>query len=272
MEYGKQQPLQQLQARFALACQQVQQRQQGSQGIGTLQEKMLHGAIKYTLEPNDTYHEVPINGFVADVVAENSIWEVQTGSFTGLAKKLPHFLQQGKVTVIYPVARQKWLSWLDDETGEVTGRRKSPKTGNPWEIFYELGRIKPFLKHPNLYFQIWLIDMEEYRRLNGWSKDKKKGATRYERRPLALGEVVSFHTPAEYLQLIPGGLPCPFTRKDFAKRAKASSVLTYRALNILEHMGVVSCIGKKGRSFLYEISVQPMKETGAALQENVPLP
>ena len=46
--------------------------------------------------------------------------------------------------------------------------------------FKELYKIRPFLKNENLRFRFALIDMEEYRLLNGWSKDKKKGSERYD--------------------------------------------------------------------------------------------
>ena len=79
------------------------------------------------------------------------------------------------------MAQKKYLVWIDNENGEVTKRRKSPKTGNAYEIFFELYRIKQFLTHPNLRFKIVLIDLAEYRNLDGWSKDKKKGTTNGDR-------------------------------------------------------------------------------------------
>jgi hypothetical protein len=66
------------------------------------------------------------------------------------------------VTVVYPVARTKWLVWIDEETGAVTKKRKSPKLGRPYEILRELYRIKPLLKNNNLRFCIVLLDIEEY--------------------------------------------------------------------------------------------------------------
>lgn len=240
------------QQRFEAACRQQTANRAATGGIGTLREKMLHGAIKHTIEPNSTYHEVPIEGYVADVIWGERIWEVQTGSFTGLTKKLPVFLQQGKVTVVYPVPHHKWLCWVDEETGEVTPKRRSPKTGQPWEIFYELWRIRPLLKEQNLSFQVWLIDVEEYRCLNGWGKNKKRGGARYERRPLALKGIVCFSEPGEYEKLLPPNLPQPFTRKDFAKCAKCSTTLAARAVQVLEHTGLVAQGGKQGRAILYE--------------------
>ena len=74
--------------------------------------------------------------------------------------------------------------------GRSLPERKSPKKGNPYQAFIELYKIRPFLKDPNLRLRLDLIDMEEYRLLNGWSRDKKKGSDRFDRIPLTFVEEV----------------------------------------------------------------------------------
>lgn len=66
-------------------------------GIGTLSEGVLHSAIKYYYQPDPGLHEVKIEGFVCDAIAENhslgrTIIEVQTANFRNLRKKLSAFL------------------------------------------------------------------------------------------------------------------------------------------------------------------------------------
>ena len=56
-----------------------------SQGIGTQKERTLHSVLKYYLEPDAEYHEIPIGSFIADIYRDDRIIEVQTGSFTPLA-------------------------------------------------------------------------------------------------------------------------------------------------------------------------------------------
>ena len=70
------------------AAVELQKSQQKSGGIGTLSEKPVHAVIKYTVEPNDTYHEVRIGSHVADIVTSQGIVEVQTRNFFGTKKKL----------------------------------------------------------------------------------------------------------------------------------------------------------------------------------------
>ena len=47
--------------------------------------------------------------------------------------------------------------------------------------FKELYRIRRYLLRDGLRLKLVLLDMEEYRLLNGWSRDKKKGSTRFDR-------------------------------------------------------------------------------------------
>lgn len=223
-------------------------------GIGTLGEKTLHAVLKNYYAPDETCHEVKISGFVADIAAEDYIIEIQTRQFDKLRKKLPRFLEQSDVTIVYPVARTKWLLWIDEETGAVTKRRKSPKIGQPYDILYELHKIKNLLCHPRLTLCIALIDLEEYRTLNGWSTDKKRGSTRYDRIPVALAGEVTIGCPADYGQLIPAALPGEFTSQEYKKAAGLSLSAAQIALNVLFSVGAVVRTGKRGNAYVYQRS------------------
>ena len=150
-------------------------------GIGTLQEKTVHAILKHYLIPFTEYHEVKVGKYIADIFFEGEIIEIQTSNFNLLRKKLEAFLPCYEVTIVYPIPDQKWLIWFDENTGELSNKRKSPKNGSKYDIFYQLYKIKAFLLDENLHFKIILMDMEEYRLLNGWSKDRKRGSSRYDR-------------------------------------------------------------------------------------------
>ena len=108
---------------------------------------------------------------------------------------------------------------VDEETGEISKKRKSPKTGTLYDAYYELYKIKPYLTHPNLHLCFVLIDAEEYRLLNGWSHDRKKGSSRYDRIPTQLVQEVEINRIEDYMQFVPYELDSDFTVKDFAKSA-----------------------------------------------------
>ncbi len=222
-------------------------------GIGTLSEKTVHAILKLYYEPNTANHEIPVGRYVADIFADGEIIEIQTGQFNRMRDKLEAFLPLYPVTIVYPIPRQKWLIWIDEETGEMTTRRKSPARGNAYLAFLELYKIKMFLKNPNLRLRFDLIDLEEYRLLNGWSKDRKKGSVRYDRIPAALVEEVEINTLKDYMRFIPAELEDDFTSREFAKAAHIRVSLAQTVLNILYEVGIVTRVGKKGNMYLYAI-------------------
>lgn len=228
-------------------------KQHDPHGFGTLQEKTVHAVMKLYYEPNEDYHEVPIEGYIADIYTGEQIIEIQNGNFNRLRDKLQVFLPLYPVMVVLPIPHYKWLIWMDEKNGSLSDRRKSPVKGSVYSAFPELYKIKNFLTHPNLSFAFPLLDIDEYRLLNGWSKDRKKGSERYDRMPLALYDEIRFDRKEDFIQVIPYELEDPFTVKEFARAAKVHKDLAQVTLNILYHMQLVERVGKRGREYLYEV-------------------
>lgn len=240
--------------RFEQARQTVLHNKRIRNGIGTLSEKALHAVLKHYMEPYEGSHEVKIGSYVADIVGEHGIIEIQTQGFDKLRKKLAAFLEVAPVTVVYAIASTKWLIWIDPETGEATTRRKSPKHGTAFEAFFELYKIKMMLDNPNLRILLLLIDMEEYRNLNGWSDNRKRGSSRYERIPITIVGDILIESPKDYLKLIPAVLPERFTSRDYQKASGLSLGMAQTAMNVLSHVDALRKIGKQGRMNLYKIN------------------
>lgn len=241
-------------ARFEQAKQKIIGMNRERQGIGTLGEKTIHAVLKNYYAPDCEMQEIPIENFVADIFTGTEIIEIQTRSFNVMRRKLDTFLKQYPVTIVHPIPRIKWVSWIDEETGEASPKRKSPKKGNPYQAFVELYKIRPFLKNENLHFKFALIDMEEYRLLNGWSRDKKRGSERFDRIPLDFVEEVCIDRREDYMQFVPFDLPEPFTSREFAKCAKIPMRLANVVLLILTDLSVVTRVGKQGNCYLYELA------------------
>ena len=227
---------------------------QNRAGIGTLGEKTLHAVLKRYFSPDFSCHEVKIGRYVADIATDAGIIEIQTQSFQAIRNKLEAFLEHSPVTVVYPIAQTKWLCWINEESGEITKRRKSPKAGIPCDACYELYKIKHLLKNPNLRLRLLLLELEEYRYLNGWSSDKKRGSVRCERIPIALHDEIYLQNCTDYACFLPETLPAPFTTKDFAKAAKRLPPAAQKAVHVLHHLGVIKRVGKTGNFYLYEIA------------------
>ena len=239
--------------RFERALKKAAGESRERRGIGTLGEKTVHAVLKNYYAPDERMHEIPIKGSVADIFTGDEIMEIQTANFNKLREKLDKFLPVCPVTIIYPIPREKWLIWIDEESGEMSARRKSPLKGSVYTAFKELIRIRSYLTEENLRLKLVLLDMEEYKLLNGWSRDKKKGASRFDRIPLGIVEEVELNCVQDYLQLIPYELEEPFTVKDFSRQVHIRIELGGMVLRVLRDLRLVEWVGKKGREYLYRV-------------------
>lgn len=220
-------------------------------GIGTLGEKTLHALLKNYFEPDETKQEIRLGAYYADIYNGEEVIEIQTRQFNRLRGKLDVLLQQYPVTVVYPVPGKKWLYWLDQESGEVSKGRVSPRKGTVYEVCAELYKIKPLLRNPNLHIHVLVLEMEEYRYLNGWSRDKKRGSSRCDRIPTRIMEELTILSQEDYGRLLPEELPGEFGSLELAKTAHISRSLAQVALNILYEVGTVERVGKKGNAWVY---------------------
>ena len=230
-------------------------KQHDPHGFGTLQEKTVHAVMKLYYEPNMDYHEVPIEGYIADIYTGKRIIEVQNGNFNRLREKLKAFLPDYQVMVVLPIPHNRWIVYMDEESGELSGKRKAPGTGSIYNAFPELYKIKEHLLHPNLSFAFPLIDMDEYRVLQSKSKGRRKKGSRYDRMPLSLYDEIIMERVEDFVQVIPYELEEIFTVKEFAKTAGIHRDLAGVTLHILYHMKLVDRVGQRGREYLYRVAL-----------------
>jgi hypothetical protein len=236
---------------FERACAEIIGQPRERNGIGTLSEKTLHAVLKKCYEENEENHEVKIGDYVADIVGEKGIIEIQTGNFTQLRPKLEVLLDYTDVTVVYPMAAVKYIAWLDPETGEVTQRRRSPKKVKPCEAFYELIRIKYLLDNPRFHLKIVMLEITETRWLNGYSEDGKRGSQRCDRIPEGLVREIDIYSPKDYDCFLPEGLGEQFTIKDLARRSRVHYDAAQKTISALAYLGRIELCGKKGKTNLY---------------------
>ena len=240
---------------FYEACTRAREGALPTQSIGVLQEKPLHATLKWWLDDNPDHHEITLPcGKVADIFDGTTVTEVQTGGFSPLRGKLEVLLPHYPVTVVHPVVRRKYVSWIDPISGNVTEPHKSPRLGSFTDGGKQLIYILPFLSHPNLTVRLVLIDAEEQRVLSA----DKKGNTykRFSRRavllPLTVEGVLDLHAPADYAALIPAALPEQFTAARFGKAAKLQGRNLNGTLKVLLDRGVLKRETKEGNAWIYE--------------------
>ena len=227
--------------------------EQGLAGVGTLAEKRLHAAIKTYLSEDTDDHEVgfPDRRFVADVKVDHEIYEVQTGDFSPLKPKIEYYLAATDctVTVVHPLTKTCWISYLDPATGELSPRRRSPKSEKPEDIFAKLYPLLPYLVSPRFRLRLLLIEEYRIRYKNKTVRVGRKRTSRIERVPLSLYEEICLNTPEDYLRFLPKEkLPVPFTAKDYASATGIRGLNTYTALHALDALSLISPAGKVGRS------------------------
>jgi hypothetical protein len=219
--------------------------------IGRLNEKPLHAALKATYaRPGDRF-EVPVDGYVVDIVRGDLLVEIQTGSFGAIKTKLVNLLHTHRLRLVYPVAKEKYI--LKPDAGKKAGftRRKSPKRGRLEHLFTELVRIPRLLGHPNFSLEVLLIREEEVRRYAGGRHWRKRGWVTEERRLLEIVARRRYHTPADLEAFLPDALSDPFTTKKLAEELGIHRRLAQCMAYCLRQVHVIAPIGKERNAFVY---------------------
>jgi|ERR1043165_271777 hypothetical protein len=225
-------------------------------GIGLLNEKPLHASLKqWYARPGDRF-EVPVDGYVIDIVRDNLLIEIQTRNFASINAKLRKLTRSYEVRLVYPVVQEKWILRRENARGMIV-RRKSPKRGRLEDLFRELVSIPQLLAHPNFSFEVLTIREEELRRYDARRKRRRRKGWIVEGRRLV--EVLDrrlFLKPADWLAFVPEGLHS-FTTRDFTHVADTDRDLAQKMAYCLRHARMIELIGKEGRANLYRVAVNP---------------
>jgi hypothetical protein len=219
--------------------------------IGTLNEKPLHAALKeWYARPGDRL-EVPVDGFVVDIVRDKLLIEIQTGNFAAIKRKLAALSSRHPVRLIYPIPKEKWIVKVSKNGNGYLGRRKSPKRGALEHLFVELVSFPKLLSNPGFSLDVVLTHEDELRRYDGRRAWRRKGWVVQERRLLTVVGHRAFKTPADMLTLLPADLIEPFTTSDLAVAIDQPRWLAQKMAYCLREMGAITSVGKQGNAFLY---------------------
>lgn len=246
-------------ARFSRICTQAMQerRSNGNAGIGTLAEKWQHQIIKRYLTEQTDCHEVRLPGtrYVSDVRIGQWAYEVQTGSFTPLRRKIDYYLSHTdlSVTIVRPIAQNRWVSVIDAETHAISPRRRSPRHGRAEELLPELYSLLPYLGNPRLRFNLLMLEVYDFRLSAGNSRRRGAG-TRFERIPLSLLGELSLSSAADFARFLPPALPSPFTVKQFSAQTRLRGRDAYSAVRVLTALGLLRPAPAIGRAMAFHIS------------------
>lgn len=218
--------------------------------IGTLQEGPLHAALKRRYRTPGDDLEVDVGGYVVDILGPAGITEIQTSSFSAVKRKLAELLQSHPVRLVYPVGAERWIVRVDD-SGEVLGRRRSPKKQGFEDVFEELVSLPTLLDHPNFLLDVVTTRMEEIRT---WRKRRRRRKFSWqvtERHLLEVLDVMTIACADDLFRILPRDLPDPFSTHDLAQAMRRPIHLAQKAAYCLRESGAVRLVGKRGNLLLY---------------------
>ncbi len=220
--------------------------------IGTLNEGPLHQALKSLYCTPDAEEEVAVGSFVADVRgADDVLYEIQTGGFAPLKRKLATLLQTHRVVLVHPVAAVRYIVKLPEEEDGQASRRKSPKRGSAANIVEELVSIPQLLDHPNFEVEVVLIEEDEIR-VHDPGRVRRRGGWRVVSRRLnAIVEQRRIGCRDDLYSFVEGPLPEAFTTADLAAAMGQPRWLAQKLAYCLRESGAAALCGKTGNALLY---------------------
>jgi hypothetical protein len=221
-------------------------------GIGTLNEGHLHASLKHLYAGVNGELEVPFGNFVADVVRDGVIYEIQTSSFSGLGGKMLALAAQRPVVLVHPIAQVKTLIKLNKDDSDAFTKRRSPKRGALVHIVRELVYIPALLKHPNFCVEAVLIEEAEVRAFDERARRGRGGWRGKGRQLIKVLDRAKISTPQSLLDFLLADLPNPFTTKDLSLALEQPQEIAQQMAYCLRHMEVVQVCGKRGNALCYK--------------------
>lgn len=222
--------------------------------IGTMNEMSLHATLKeFFYEPGDIV-EGKVGNYVIDVIQDNRLVEIQTGNFSGIRDKLTDLLHEHSVHLVYPVPVERYIVKVAPETGELLGRRKSPKKGTVYDVFSELVHIPTVLQEENFSLEVVMVVEEQLRCFDGKGSWRRRGVSIIDRRLVKVVERVKFGEPSDFVNLIPDKLSDPFSNKELAQAAKMPVTQARRMTYTLRKAKLLKITDKRGNELLHSRS------------------
>ena len=223
-----------------------------SNGIGTLNEGPLHQALKARYLTDGAREEVPLGSYVADVHAADSvIYEIQTGGFAPLKRKLASLIETHQVVLVHPVAAVRYIVKLAEDVDEPASRRRSPKRGSLASIVEELVSIPHLLDHPNFQVEVVLIEEDEIRVYDPGRVRGRRGWRVVSRKLNRVLETQRIRCREDLFSLVHGPLPEEFTTADLADAMAAPRWLAQKLAYCLRESGAAVLCGKTGNALRY---------------------
>ena len=218
-------------------------------GIGVMREGPLHAALKAWLARPGDRMEVPVGGFVIDLVrADGELVEIQTGSFSPLRSKMDALLDGYRVRIVHPIPAVRRIVRVDED-GLVLSSRRSPLRPGPCSIFEGLVSFPTLLSHPHFAIDV-LLCSEDHVRAPSPVRGRRYTRDPGERRLIEVLDRVELRCADDLAGLLPA-LDGEFTTRELAGAMGVDLPLAQKAAACLRALEVFEPAGKRGRAPLY---------------------
>ena len=240
--------------KFDEVCRRILETGRSDMGIGSLGEKYMHLILKNFICSDTDCHEVGQGSYFADVLVEDTVYEIQTGGYYPLKKKLSYYLSETdkRIVIVTPIIRRKRLIWVDPETGAASEGKYTTVFMAWTRILREMYWLSGLLDFDRVSFWFPVVSVDEYRKLDGRGADKKIKATKIEKIPRELLDIEEVTSREDVARLfVPKALPERFYAKDFLALTGARRLSLSSCLNALLAMGVIEKAEKEGSATVY---------------------
>lgn len=239
--------------RFSELCREdLLMHQNDGDGIGTYNEKRFHRIFKRLVTEDAGCYEIKVGRYVADVMCDGHITEIQTAGYARLAPKIKYYLEQTDctVSVVLPLIASKKIIRADKETGEIKYIRRSPKTDGEADALKHLYYLREYLSDERLLVHIAFVAVEEYR-YSERLRYRREGKYDSDLRPVSLEREVVLRGSDDYRRFVPESLRRgEFNAKQYSQAMHLRGRYIYSALNTLCSLKIISR-REEGKKYFY---------------------
>jgi hypothetical protein len=213
-------------------------------------ESDLHHQLKQHFATDGALFEHTIDGYVIDLYQNNQLFEIQTGNFSSIKKKLAILIESHQVNLIHPIIQNKTIRKISSD-GVVISQRKSPRHGTIYDLFKQAIYIPHLLLHPSLNIITQTIDLTETWCDDGQGSWRRKHFSIQNKHITSFAHTSTLNNAQDYLNLLPFPPSQTFTNKQLAQSLKLDQRIIQKFTYTLRAVNLLEVVGKEGRALLF---------------------
>ena len=171
-----------------------------------------------------------------------------------MKQKVVSLIEVGRpVRIVHPIPVDKWIVKIDDD-GTVLSRRRSPKHGEPTDVFGELVSFPELLAEAGLEVDVIMTIEEEVWLHAADGPWRRRGWGVVERRLIEVVDSLLLKNTEDLTRLLPESLPERFTTGDLAEKLRRPRRSAQQMAYCLRKLGVLEAVGRRGNTVEYQVA------------------